>query len=78
MKTYKGYLNLSNIEALKSKAQKSKKGNLFLNVIIYVRDEADNYGNHVTIKYDNVGGEKAVYLGNAKEQNFKPKNEELP
>jgi len=67
MKTYKGYLNLSNIEALKSKAQKSKKGNLFLNVIIYVREEVDSYGNHISIKYDNVGGEKAIYLGNAKE-----------
>lgn len=77
MKTYKGYLNLTNIEALKSKASKSKKGNLFLNVIIYVRDEADSYGNNVVIKYDNTGGEKAVYVGNAKEIEFKTK-EDLP
>lgn len=70
-KMYGGKLKLNDIP--KDKIFKSDKGNLYLDVIIWVNpdDQPDDYDNHVSIqvgqsKEEREAGKAKIYLGNAK------------
>ncbi len=66
-KLLKGSIDLTKIE--KSAIFNSEKGGKYINVDIWINDEADNYGNHAGIKQSIKEGEndfKSHYIGNAK------------
>lgn len=66
--TITGSLNLSKID--KSKLIKGEKG-VYLNIVIFVNDEVDQYNNNVAIaqsqsKEERENGNPTAYLGNGK------------
>ena len=72
-----GSINLSKIDKTKI-VDRDKDGNLFqngakfLNVVVWINDEVDNYGNKASIqisqsKEEREAGAKAIYIGNLKE-----------
>ncbi len=63
---------------VKSKLFSGQRGT-YLDLVIWVNDEPDQYGNNVSIEQKTDQGEAKIYLGNGK--NYKPKEEikqELP
>ena len=76
-KMYTGSIDLNKID--KSKVVTTDKngkpfenGAKYLNVVVWINDEADQYGNNVSIqvsqsKEEREQGVKAIYIGNAKE-----------
>ena len=60
-----GSINLSKID--KSKLFKSEKGDVFLNVAIWINDNVDNYGNIASIQQSTKKDENKIYIGNLKE-----------
>lgn len=76
-KMYTGSIDLKKID--KSKVVTTDKngkpfenGAKYLNVVVWINDEADQYGNNVSIqvsqsKEEREQGVKATYIGNAKE-----------
>jgi len=75
-KMLSGSINLTKIDKTKI-VSTNKEGNPFdngakyLNVVIWLNDEADQYGNNASIqisqtKEEREAGEKAVYIGNLK------------
>ena len=79
-KMYKGSLNVDAIKALESKAFQGKSK--WLNVTVFVSEEADNFGNHVGVvfseKNESTGGWDKKYLGNAKDASTIAQTEEAP
>lgn len=69
-KAFTGTLCLSDLsEAFKSKNSafwKSKKGKDYVNIKIWVSEEADQYGNTLSLQLDTAKGEAKAYIGNAK------------
>jgi hypothetical protein len=64
-KMYTGSINLSRIE--KDKIVKgAKSGDLFTNVVVWINDEKDEYGNDGAIQQQTKKGEAKIYLGNFK------------
>ncbi len=66
-KLLKGSIDLTKIE--KSAIFNSEKGGKYINVDIWINDDADTYGNHAGIKQSIKEGEndfKSHYIGNAK------------
>jgi hypothetical protein len=72
-----GSIDLSKIDKTKI-VDRDKNGNLFsngakyLNVVVWINDEADQYGNNASIqisqsKEEREAGVKATYIGNLKE-----------
>ena len=72
-----GSIDLSKIDKTKI-VDRDKNGNLFsngakyLNVVVWLNDEADQYGNNASIqisqsKEEREAGVKATYIGNLKE-----------
>ena len=72
-----GSINLSKIDKTKI-VDRDKDGNLFqngakfLNIVVWVNDEPDNYGNTASIqisqsKEEREAGAKSIYIGNLKE-----------
>lgn len=71
-----GSINLKKIDKKKivsvnQKGEPFKDGAQYLNVVIWLNDEADQYGNNASIqisqtKEQREAGEKAVYIGNLK------------
>lgn len=71
-----GSIDLNKIDKTKI-VDRDKDGNLFqngakyLNVVVWINDEADKYGNNASIqisqsKEEREAGEKATYIGNLK------------
>ena len=71
-----GSIDLNKIDKTKI-VDRDKDGNLFqngakyLNVVVWINDEADKYGNNASIqisqsKQEVEAGEKATYIGNLK------------
>jgi len=60
-----GSINLSKID--KSRLYKSEKGEMFLNVSVWINDELDNYGNIASIQQQVKKDELKIYIGNLKE-----------
>ena len=67
-KLYTGKIDVSKID--KTKIFEGKKGS-YLNLDIWVNDEADLYGNEIAIRQQTGQTEENIYLGNAKEFNLK-------
>ena len=67
-KLYTGKIDISKID--ETKIFEGKKGK-YLNLDIWVNDEADLYGNKVNIRQQTAQTEENIYLGNAKEFNLK-------
>jgi hypothetical protein len=64
---YQGSINLSKVD--KKRFFVTEKGNIYLNIELYVSDELDQYGNHITIaqaRDKNDAESKRIYCGNAK------------
>ena len=72
-----GSIDLSKIDKTKI-VDRDKDGNLFqngakyLNIVVWINDEADKYGNNASIqisqsKEEREAGVKAIYIGNLKE-----------
>ena len=72
-----GSIDLSKIDKTKI-VDRDKDGNLFqngakyLNIVVWINDEADKYGNNASIqisqsKEERESGVKAIYIGNLKE-----------
>ena len=72
-----GSINLSKIDKTKI-VDRDKNGNpfengsKFLNIVVWLNDEPDNYGNTASIqisqlKEERDAGAKAIYIGNLKE-----------
>jgi len=72
-----GSIDLNKIDKTKI-VDRDKDGNLFqngakyLNVVVWINDEADRYGNTASIqisqsKEEREAGAKAIYIGNLKE-----------
>lgn len=68
-KLYLGSIDVSKID--KSKLFTGKKGT-YLNLSIWVNNEPDNYGNHMSIQQSTKKDEDKIYLGNGKEFEVKP------
>ena len=77
-----GSINLTKLNNLARAANKafskSKNGDIYCNINIWVNDEADQYGNHASIKtnYKDMPKEEKNYIGNLKyleQQNNEPK-----
>ena len=76
-KMYNGSIDLNKIDKSKiiTKDKNGKdfdNGAKYLNVVVWINDEADQYGNNVSIqvsqsKEEREQGVKATYIGNAKE-----------
>lgn len=64
-KLYQGSINLSNID--KQKLYTCKNGDKWLNVSIWINDEPDKFGNHLSIQQSTKKDESKIYLGNCKE-----------
>ena len=63
-KLYTGGINLSKVD--KSKLNKDDKGNVWLNVALWVNEDPDDYGNHASIQQSTTKEEEKIYLGNLK------------
>ena len=65
-KLLKGSIDLNKIN--ESVVFKGAKGAKYINVDIWINEDADNYGNHAGIKQSTNDGEsfKSHYIGNAK------------
>jgi hypothetical protein len=66
---YTGSICVSDID--KSKLQQSKNGKLYLQIDIWINDQADNYGNTASIsirqsKEEREAKTKKTYIGNLK------------
>jgi hypothetical protein len=62
-KLYLGKMNLSSID--KSKIFEGKTGK-WIDVTIWINDEPDKFGNHMSIEQSTKKGDDKIYLGNAK------------
>lgn len=62
-KLYLGKMNVSNIQ--KQLLFKGKKGT-WMDIAIWVSDEPDKYGNHISIQQSTKQGEDKIYLADAK------------
>ena len=72
-----GSINLSKIDKTKiistdKNGNPFENGAKFLNVVVWLNDEADKYGNNASIqisqsKEEREAGAKAIYIGNLKE-----------
>ena len=72
-----GSINLSKIDKTKiistdKNGNPFENGAKFLNVVVWLNDEADKYGNNASIqisqsKEEREAGVKAIYIGNLKE-----------
>lgn len=65
-----GGINLSKID--KTKLFTTKNGDKYLNVVVWINDEVDQYGNSASVqqslsKEDREAGVKATYIGNLKD-----------
>jgi hypothetical protein len=63
-KLFKGKIDVTKI--IKDKLFKGEKGT-YLDVDIWLNDEPDKYGNHISIAQSSAQGEAKNYIGNAKE-----------
>lgn len=68
-KLYFGKIDVSKID--KSKLFKGEKGN-YLDLTIWINDEPDKYGNHLSIQQSTKKEEPKIYLGNGKAYESKP------
>ena len=64
-----GSINLSKVD--KSRLYEGKNGDKYLNLVMWLNDEPDNYGNHMSIQQsisqkEKEAGVKAQYIGNGK------------
>lgn len=62
-----------------AKVISGKKGGKYVNLTIWTSDEADKFGNDVSIQQTTATGEKKIYIGNGRvyKKNDKP-NGDLP
>ena len=51
------------------------KNGTYLNITIFVSDEADEYGNNVSIQQSTKKGDEKIYLGNGK--TYKPQSDKI-
>lgn len=63
-KLYSASIDVTQID--KDRLFKGKKGT-YLNVMIWVNDDTDKYGNSLSIQQQVNKGEDRIYLGNGKE-----------
>jgi len=63
-KMYTGKIDVLKID--KAKLFEGKKGT-YLDLMIWINDEPDKYGNHLSIQQHTKQGEDKIYLGNCKE-----------
>lgn len=67
-----GSINLTKLNNLARAANKafskSKNGDIYCNINVWLNDEADQYGNHASIKtnYKDMPKEEKNYIGNLK------------
>ena len=65
-KLYFGKIDLKKLDPTKF-FKSEKTGNIYADVTIWVNDEPDQYGNHISIQQSTKKDEDKIYLGNAKE-----------
>mgnify|MGYP000602971830 CR=1 FL=1 len=64
-KLYLGKVEVSKID--KNRLFKSEKtGRVYMDVSIWINDEPDNYGNHLSIQQSTKKDEDKIFIGNAK------------
>jgi hypothetical protein len=59
----------------RAKLIKGKKG-IYLNMVLWVNEETDQYGNNVSVEQKTAKGEPKIYLGNGKTHDAKQKSKE--
>ncbi|MBT6754229.1 hypothetical protein HOB25_04560 [bacterium] len=64
MKIYTGKIDVKKID--KARLFEGKKGT-YLDIVMFVNEEADNYGNHIAIQQQTKQDEEKIYIGNAKQ-----------
>lgn len=74
-------INLSKVD--KSRLYEGKTGDKYLNVVIWVNDQEDNYGNNVSIQQsitqqEKNAGVKSQYIGNGKTYDQQKKTGGMP
>jgi hypothetical protein len=73
-KLYLGSIDLnkidkSQVDVLNKDGEPFKNGAKYLSIAVWVNEEADQYGNHVSISYG--GKDNKTYIGNCKEYQAK-------
>lgn len=64
-KLYSGFISTEKID--KERIQVGKNGKKYINIMVWVNDEPDEFGNHLSIQQKVKKGEKRIYIGNGKE-----------
>lgn len=83
-----GSIDLSKVEKSKiitkdKNGKEFENGAKYLNVVVWVNDQEDNYGNIASVqqsisKEERESGVKATYIGNLKENNPQPQQNSKP
>ena len=71
-KMYLGSLNLNKIDKSKivttdKNGVPFKNGAKYLNIVVFINDNPDEYGNNASIQLSKKEGENSIYIGNLKE-----------